>query len=157
MKLHLMPKEPTWWIWVVTIAFLSAGQAGYPAGFVAAILLSAAQAAVFFLTENSGRSYPLQIRVAFTVLLVVCQLPFLRTLLWLPTLGTLAFVLFGYCPMARLLSLLPGNRREPLSAGLLRRTFFTPPQPGNVRHGLPGSACHREARAAFSSRTSTQN
>jgi len=41
--------------------------------------------------------------------------------------GTFALVLFGYCLMARILSLLPGNRTEPVSLDLILRTFLTPP------------------------------
>ena len=32
MKLAIMPKEPAWWVWLVTVALLAAGPAGIPAG-----------------------------------------------------------------------------------------------------------------------------
>jgi hypothetical protein len=43
--------------------------------------------------------------------------------------------------MARILSLLPGNRTELISLDLIRRTFLTPPALGNVHHGLPAAGC----------------
>jgi hypothetical protein len=46
--------------------------------------------------------------------------------------GTWAMVLVGYCPLARALSLLPWNRRQPLSADLVRRTFLSPPVRGSI-------------------------
>jgi hypothetical protein len=38
-------------------------------------------------------------------------------------------VIFGYCLMARMLSLLPWNRTEPITADLVRRTFLSRPRP----------------------------
>jgi hypothetical protein len=82
--------------------------------------------------------------------LVLCLVSGLRWLFWLPVVGTLVLVLFGYCLLARTLSLFPWNRRETLSLGLLRRTYLTPPTPGRANHGLPGrpaasSRCADEA------------
>jgi hypothetical protein len=56
---------------------------------------------------------------------------------WIQFVGTWALVLSGYCLMARVLSLLPWNRTEPLSAALVRRTLFSPPTRGNVLQGMP--------------------
>jgi hypothetical protein len=41
-------------------------------------------------------------------------------------------VLCGYCLLARCLSLLPCNRTQPLTIGLLRRTFISPPVEGSI-------------------------
>ena len=41
-------------------------------------------------------------------------------------------VLVGYCPLARMLSLLPWNRRQPLSVALVRRTFLSAPVSGSI-------------------------
>jgi hypothetical protein len=35
------------------------------------------------------------------------------------------------------LSLMPWNRKEPLSASLIKRTFLAPPVKGNILQGLP--------------------
>ena len=95
----------------------------------------------------------MQIRAACTVLLFVCLLPFMRWLYWLPTVGTLALLVFGYCLMSRMLSLLPWNRREPLTLGLLRRTFLTAPVvtwtgQESAACGGEDSVCELEARVA---------
>ena len=108
---------------------------------------------------NVDIHFPVQIRLAYTGLLIICQISALGWLYWVPAVGTFALVLFGYCLMARILSLLPGNRTEPMSLDLLRRTFLTPPAPGNIHHGLPangcaGGACTLEGRiASLSART----
>jgi hypothetical protein len=153
MKLYLMPRETTWWVWLVTVLLLAAGLAGHPAGIAAAIGLSVAQSAFFLWKHRSFAPYSVQIRVAYTAFLIAYLPPILHWLYWVPMLGTLALLLFGYCLMARLLSLMPWNRREPLTARLLLRTFFTPPVLGRADHGLLlGSAsrgvCDMEARAA---------
>jgi hypothetical protein len=141
MKLLLMPKEPTWWIWLATVALLALGLAGYALGFIAAIAVSVAQAVWFLAKHGSMKPYPVQIRVAYAACLLAYLIPGFNWLFWAPTLGTVALLLFGYCLMARLLSLMPWNRQEAMSAVLLRRTFLTPPIPGNARHGLPAGGC----------------
>ena len=158
-RLLLMPRSYIWWVWAITALCLAGGLTGYPSGFQAAILISVVQTVVYQLRETSIFTFPVQIRFAYTGLLIVCQIPSLRWLYWVPAVGTLALVVFGYCLMARILSLLPGNRTEPMSLDLLRRTFLTPPAPGNIHHGLPangcaGGACTLEGRiATLSART----
>ena len=66
----------------------------------------------------------------------------LQWLYWIPIVGTWAQIIFGYCAMARLVSLFPWNLQEPFSWRLLWRTFFSAPVRGNIQQGLPpvGSA-----------------
>ncbi|MBI3867387.1 MAG: hypothetical protein HY299_02565 [Verrucomicrobia bacterium] len=40
MKLAIMPKEPTWWVWLVMLSAHAAGLAGHFAGFIADIALA---------------------------------------------------------------------------------------------------------------------
>jgi hypothetical protein len=148
-----MPKEPTWWVWLATALLLVAGLVWTEVAFEGAILLSAAQTGFYLRKHDSFAPYPVQIRVAYTALLIVCFAPFMRWLYWLPALGTFALILFGYCLMARVLSLMPWNRTERLSLELVCRTLFTPPVIGNPAHGLPdpgcmGGVCELEAQVA---------
>ena len=160
MKLLVLHHEPSWWVWLVTALLLAVGLAGEPAGFAAAIGVSLLQTGYHFVrAQQSWKPFPVQIRVGYTALLVAGLLPFLHWLNWLPAVGTTAFLLFGYCPMARLLSLVAWNRAEPLSFDLLRRTFLTPPMMGNPRHGLPApryfaGVCELEARIAATTKPS---
>jgi hypothetical protein len=62
------------------------------------------------------------------LLLITCFFPPIRWLYGLPALGTLALVIFGYCPMARMLPFLPWNRAEPITFDLLRRTVLSRPR-----------------------------
>lgn len=97
------------------------------------------QAIVMMIREKKLSAFSVQLRLAYLLLLGICFVPQMRWLYWLPTLGTLALVIFGYCLMARVLSLLPWNRMEPVSADLLRRTFLSPPDPSRIA-GDPKSA-----------------
>jgi hypothetical protein len=63
--------------------------------------------------------------------------PPLTVLFWIPTIGTAAMVFFGYCLLARILSLMLWNRREASTLGLLKRTFLSASIAGNVMQGLP--------------------
>jgi hypothetical protein len=56
------------------------GLLGYELAFAATIGLSALQTAVTVLRERSPTTFPVQIRVAYTLLLVVCFLPYMRCL-----------------------------------------------------------------------------
>jgi hypothetical protein len=133
----LLYREVSWWYWAVTTALLFFGLAGNPEGYWLAIGLSALQILHFRLREGRFVAFPVQVRLAYTAMLILFLWGPLNVLYWIPAIGTLVQVLSGYCTLARCLSLLPWNRREPLSAGLLRRTFLSPPVKGNVLQGLP--------------------
>jgi hypothetical protein len=127
----------SWWYWLVTVLLLSAGVSGWPVGFQLATGLMAAQWLHFTIRDRSAVSFPAQIRLAFLLMLLVFWSEKLRPLYWMPVVGTWALVLFGYCPMARILSLMPWNRAERFSLALLRRTFLSAPVRGSILQGLP--------------------
>jgi len=131
--------EISWWYWAATSVLLIAGLAGHYEAFYLATALSGLQIAHFRLREDSFAAFPVQVRIAYTGLLLLALWPPLGWVFWIPAIGTPAQVLFGYCTLARCLSLLPWNRREFLSWRLVWRTFTAPPVKGNILQGLPGS------------------
>jgi hypothetical protein len=124
----------SWWYWLAIVACLTAGVSGWPTGFLFAIGLAALQLVHFIVRERSIAAFPIQVRLGFLLaLLLFISLPeTLHWLFWLPTIGTWTTVLFGYCPMARIVSLLPWNRREAFSLGLFKRTFISAPVRGSI-------------------------
>ncbi len=77
----------------------------------------------------------------------------MRWLYWLPTVGTFALIIFGYCLLARMLSLLPWNSKEAYTLSRLRRTFLSPPDLTRVRTkpaaaNCAGGLCTLEAQVA---------
>lgn len=138
MRTMLMYRKLSWWYWLVTVVFLTMGVAGWFAGFYFAIALSAVQVAHFSIREGAITAFPVQVRIAFLIWMIVALWEPLRFLYWVPVVGTWVMVLTGYCFLARCMSLMPWNLKEPVSASVLKRTFFSPPVKGNIMQGLPG-------------------
>ena len=137
--LFIMPQDWTWWVWLVTACLLLIGLMGMPDAFLAALLLLIAQSVLLFVRERAFKAFPVQLRLAYTLLLIICFFPPIRWLFWLPAVGTFALVIFGYCLMARMLSLLPWNRTETITADLLRRTFLS--RPRLLDRGVSSAGC----------------
>jgi hypothetical protein len=130
-------QDLSWWYWLVTACLLTAGVVGYPAGFLLAIGLTLFQLVHFAIREKSLNAFPVQVRFWYLVLLLVALPGPLQLIFWIPTIGTWAQIIFGYCTMARCVSLFPWNRSEPFTLDLLQRTFFSRPVRGNILQGLP--------------------
>lgn len=136
----IMYREPSWWFWAVTSLFLIVGLAGRFEAFYAATLLSVFQIVYFRLREKSFGAFPVQVRIAYTGILLIALWGPMQWLFWVPAVGTVAQVLFGYCTLARCLSLMTWNRRAPLSWRLVWHTFATRPVKGNIMQGLPAAS-----------------
>lgn len=130
-------RDISWWYWLVTACLLTVGVAGYPFGFALAIGLTLFQLAHFALRERSVTAFPLQVRFWYLVLLLVALPEPMQFVYWIPTVGTWAQVIFGYCTMARCVSLLPWNCEERFCGSLVLRTFLSRPVRGDIRQGLP--------------------
>jgi hypothetical protein len=117
-----------WWYWLATALPLAAWLVtGAPAALAGAIGTTLLQAAHFALRGRSATAFIVQVRIAYILLLVAGALEPLRFVHWMQLAGTLAMLGADYCPLARLMSLMPWNRSEPLTLDLLRRTALTPP------------------------------
>ena len=127
----------SWWYWLVTVGLLTSGVCGWPAGFFLAVALTVIHLLHFIILQRSVAAFPVQVRFAYLLLLLIALPEDLRPIYWIPTIGTWAQVLFGYCAMARTLSLLPWNRTDAFSFALLKRTFLSAPVRGNILQGLP--------------------
>lgn len=129
-------KDIGWWYWLITAALLTYGVSGNPDGFILAIGLTVFQLIHFIIRENSTNTFPVQVRFWYLMLLLVSLPAPLQLMYWIPTIGTWAQIIFGYCTMARLVSLLPWNRGDAFSLALLRKTFFSRPVRGNIQQGF---------------------
>jgi hypothetical protein len=126
-----------WWYWLVTACLLTLGVSGHAVGFVLAIALTALQIVHYGLRERDPAAFSLQVRACYLVLLLIALPEPLRPIYWLPTIGTWALVLFGYCGMARFVSLFPWNRDRRFSMSLLRQTFLSRPVRGSLQDNPP--------------------
>lgn len=128
-----------WWYWLVTACLLTWGVSGNLAGFTLAIGLTVIQLIHYVFREQSIRAFPVQVRFWYLVLLLVALPQPLQLIYWIPTVGTWAQVIFGYCAMARLVSLFPWNREEKFSISLVGKTFISRPVRGSVQQGFAGT------------------
>ena len=129
-----------WRYWFVIAIFLVIGLLGNAFGFQLAIVLSVLHLAHYLIRTRSVIAFSVQVRIAYLALLLVAFVEPLRWLYWIPTIGTWAMLLFGYCTMARVVSLLPWNRDEPFTLSLVKRTFFSAPVHGSVVEHRPSAA-----------------
>jgi hypothetical protein len=120
-----------WWYWAAMVLLLAA-ETVWPASAFAAVGLGVVQSVHFYARTEQMGALPVQVRVAYLGLLVAGVLPPLAFLHWLVLAGTLARVAFDYCPLARTLALMPWNRTQPLTLGLVRRAYLTPPLDGSI-------------------------
>ena len=129
-------KELSWWYWLATACMLTAGVAGFKIGFLLAIGLTIFQLMHFIIRENSITAFSVQVRFWYLMLLLVSFPQPMQLLYWVPLVGTWAQLIFGYCTMARCVSLFPWNRRENFSVSLLKKVFLSRPVRGNILQGF---------------------
>ena len=96
--------------WAATAVLLGLSLAGESWALPLALSLCAASTVYYAARLRSLRAYRVQIRLGFLGIAGLGALPGLAPILWLPLLGTTSQVLFGICPMARSLALMPWNR-----------------------------------------------
>ena len=117
-----------WRYWFATVIPLAAWLAtDAPAAFSLAAGVTAVQALHFRLRTGTMTAFPVQVRIAYLTFLLAGTLweP-LRILNWMQLAGTTAFLTADYCPLARMLALMPWNRERAFTASLLKETVFTP-------------------------------
>ncbi len=123
--------------WAATVVLLVGVVTGCRYCLPAVIVLNIIQVVHFACRERSLTAFPVQVRATYLGLLFLSQAPYMIWILWWQLIGTSAMVLYRYCFLARCLSLLPWNRREPYSWRLVKHTFFTPPVTGSILQGRP--------------------
>lgn len=129
-------KDIGWWYWLVTAGLLMYGIVGNTIGYLIAIGLTIIQLIHYIIREKSITAFPVQVRYWYLLLIVIALPEPLQLIYWIPTIGTWVQVIFGYCAMARCVSLLPWNRNEPFSLALLQKTFLSRPVRGNIQQGF---------------------
>lgn len=125
-----------WWYWLLTACLLTWGMAGDPTGFELAIGLAVVRTIDYIARERSLTAFTVQVRLSVLLYLLLSYPEPLQFLYWVPVVGIWARALFGYCLMARTLSLMPWNRQGPFTGALLFKTYFARPVRGNIMQGL---------------------
>lgn len=126
-------KDIGWWYWLASAILLTLGVLGYSVGFILAIGLTIFQLIHYIIRKKSIKAFPVQVRFWYLILLIISLPETMQWLYWIPCIGTWAQILFGYCAMARLVSLWPWNREEKISLNHLIKIFLSPPVKGSVQ------------------------
>ena len=130
-----------WSYWTAISALLVAGLAGPFDAFYWAAAVSVAQLVHYALRERSLTAFSVQVRLVYAAVLLtdILWAP-MRLHLWWMAFFTLLVVLFDWCLLSRIMVLMPWNRKEALSADLLRRTFFSRPVKGSIMNARTAAA-----------------
>jgi len=102
-------------------------------GLIAATLLTAVQTLHYFSENPKISSFPVQVRLAYLLLLIIAFWQPMYWILYPVILGTTAMVLFDYCFLARFMSLMPWNHNQKLTFKIIYQTFFSRPVDGSVQ------------------------
>jgi len=131
-------RDLDWWYWLATDLLLIAGLAGSRWGMLPVIGLTLVQVVHYLARERRVTAFPAQVRAGYLLLLVTGLFQPLAFVHWIQLAGTTAVVTVGYCPLARILALMPWNRNQPLSLDFVRKTVFSPPVAGSILSAQPG-------------------
>lgn len=130
-------KDYGWWYWLASTICLWLTVSFFSDAYYWALVIGVIQLFHFSFKEGGVFAFPVQIRIGYLAFLLLALPEGYEWVLWIPAIGTMARVLFGYCIMARMLMLLPNNRHVKLSWRFIKEAFLTPPVRGNIMHGLP--------------------
>ncbi len=124
-------RKLVWTLWLITWLGLLAGLVQRQ-WYEAVVYFSAVHALLFIYLERfHWLAFPVQVRLAYAVWVAIgTYVPHMQILMYITTIGLATNLFWGYCPLARMLYLLPWNRREPFSFDLVRRVALTPPVNG---------------------------
>lgn len=129
-----------WWYWAATTVLLLAVVFNIEHSMQAVITLNVVQVIYFIIREKSLTAFPVEVRVTYLAMLILSTAPYMVWIFWWQLIGTAAMVMFRYCFLARLMSLMPWHlaaNSTTFSFNLVKRTFLTPPVAGNIMQGLP--------------------
>ena len=124
-------KSLIWGMWFITWLGLVAG-VFYQKFFEYVVFFSGVHTVLFLLLHGfSIKPFPMQVRIAYFIWVAAGTfVPQLVFLMYITLVGLAANLFLGYCPLARMMVLMPWNRDEKFSIGLLGRVFLSPPMSG---------------------------
>ena len=124
-------KALIWGLWFVTWLGLVGGVFDHV--FFEYVVIFSALHAILFLVLNGFNvgPFPVQVRIAYFAWVAAgTYVPHLNILMYITLVGLATNIFLGYCPLARMMYLMPWNNNEKFSLGLVRRVFLSHPMPG---------------------------
>lgn len=121
-------------LWLITELGLLAGIFVDPRYWLGVVALNVAQAMWFLGLTRGAWVFPTQLRIAFAIwLLIGALVPSMVWMMYVPTIGLAANLIWRYCLLSRLLYLLPWNRPHALTWDGVWQIFLAPPRPGRFQ------------------------
>jgi len=123
-----------WGLWFITWIGLVIGLI-HREYFEYVVFFSTFHALLFlFLHGEQMSPFPVQVRIAYLMWVIVgTYVPHMIVVMYITTVGLATNLFFDYCPLARMMYLLPWNREETFSLGLVWRVFLSPPVTGRFK------------------------
>jgi hypothetical protein len=118
--------------WLASALSIAVGLLIWPPALFLAMAVTSVHSLHFLLHPPRIGAFPMQVRIGFLGLLVLGQAPYFGWVNWIQLAGTTALLTVGYCPLARVLSLMPWNRTHPMSWKLFVTAIFPPPVEGSI-------------------------
>lgn len=128
-----MNKYTIWGYWFLTVFFLGISLFVWPKAIYLAIAINLTHAIHFIFRKSGITSFPMQVRLGYLGLLILGLNLLFSWVHWIQLFGGTVMLITGYCPMARMLSLLPWNRSQSMSWNLIKIVLFTPPVTGSFK------------------------
>jgi hypothetical protein len=124
-------KSLIWSLWFVTWLGLVGGLFDRVA-FEYVVIFSAFHALLFLiLFRFKVRPFPVQVRIAYFIWVAIgTYVPYMVILMYITLVGLATNLFLGYCPLARMMYLMPWNRDEKFSLELVGKVILSPPVPG---------------------------
>ncbi|RLB41400.1 MAG: hypothetical protein DRH23_17860 [Deltaproteobacteria bacterium] len=122
-------------LYVVVEAGLIAGAFVDPIYWQWVVWFSIFHAALFLVLFGfKPMVFPTQLRLVYVAWVAIGTfVPQMTWMMYVTMVGLGANLLFGWCPLSRMIYLFPWNRQTPLTPQLFMRTFFSGPQPGRFK------------------------
>lgn len=114
MKLNIKYQEIGWWFWAVIMVGIGLGMLNFKWGYPIALVVSAANLVWFVISDRSLTSFSVQVREVWLVFVLLAFLPPLWWFWYLLFIGMVLVVFFDRCGIARVLVLMPWNKRVDL-------------------------------------------
>jgi hypothetical protein len=127
-------KALIWSLWFITWLGLVIGV--FDRVFFQYVVIFSALHAVLFLVlfQFKVQPFPVQVRLAYLAWVAVgTYVPYMVVLMYITLIGLATNLFLGYCPLARMVYLMPWNRDEKFSLDLLRRVVFSRPTAGQFQ------------------------
>lgn len=118
-----------WWLTVISVAVAIFA---WPHAIFLAITLTVIHTIHFLIRQPGILEFPIQVRISYLGLLALGQIPVLGWIYWILLIGGTVKLMTSYCPLARIVSLLPWNRSQSMSLSLLKKVIFTPTISGSA-------------------------